>query len=149
MLLIPILDTTLVTVSRALSGRRAVQGGRDHSSHRLVAIGLSERRAVALLWVLAAIGGVLGIGVGNFSQKWSVLLTASAFLIGMVLFAAYLAGIRVYDEADVTGSRARSRRSSSSSCTSAASRRCCSTSAWWRCAITPRTGCASRIRTSS
>jgi UDP-GlcNAc:undecaprenyl-phosphate GlcNAc-1-phosphate transferase len=100
-LLIPILDTALVTVSRALSGRRADQGGRDHSSHRLVAIGLSERRAVALLWVLAAVGGVLGIGVGNFSQKWSVLLTASAFLIAMVLFVAYLAGIRVYDEADV------------------------------------------------
>jgi UDP-GlcNAc:undecaprenyl-phosphate/decaprenyl-phosphate GlcNAc-1-phosphate transferase len=100
-LLIPILDTVLVTISRSLSGRRADQGGRDHSSHRLVAIGLSERRAVALLWTLAAVGGVLGIGVGKFSQKWSVLLTASAFLVAMVLFAAYLAGIRVYDEADV------------------------------------------------
>ena len=100
-LLIPIFDTTLVAVSRSLSGRRAAQGGRDHSSHRLVAIGLSERRAVSLLWILAAIGGLLGIGVGNFAQKWSVLLTASAFLVGMVLFAAYLAGIRVYDDADV------------------------------------------------
>src|SRR5262249_54638015 len=56
-LLIPIFDTTLVTLSRWFSGRRASQGGRDHSSHRLVAIGLSERRAVALLWALAAIGG--------------------------------------------------------------------------------------------
>ena len=41
-LLIPIFDTTLVTVSRLLSGRSAAQGGRDHSSHRLVAIGLSR-----------------------------------------------------------------------------------------------------------
>ena len=56
-LLIPIFDTTLVTLSRWFSGRRASQGGRDHSSHRLVAIGLSERRAVALLWLLAAVGG--------------------------------------------------------------------------------------------
>ena len=46
-LLIPILDTTLVTVSRLLSGRAPSEGGRDHSSHRLVAIGLSERAAVA------------------------------------------------------------------------------------------------------
>ena len=66
-----------------------------------MAIGLSERRAVALLWILAGVGGALGIGVGQFGQKWSVLLAASAFLIGMVLFAAYLAGIRVYDDADV------------------------------------------------
>jgi UDP-GlcNAc:undecaprenyl-phosphate GlcNAc-1-phosphate transferase len=99
-LLIPIFDTTLVTVSRRVSGRRASQGGRDHSSHRLVAIGLSERRAVALLWTLAAIGGVLGVSVGNFGQKWTVLLVASAFLIGMVIFAAYLSGIRVYDDTD-------------------------------------------------
>jgi UDP-GlcNAc:undecaprenyl-phosphate/decaprenyl-phosphate GlcNAc-1-phosphate transferase len=100
-LLIPIFDTTLVTLSRWVSGRRASQGGRDHSSHRLVAIGLSERRAVALLWTLAGVGGALGIGVGNFGQKWSVLLIASSFLIAMVMFAAYLAGIRVYDDADV------------------------------------------------
>jgi UDP-GlcNAc:undecaprenyl-phosphate/decaprenyl-phosphate GlcNAc-1-phosphate transferase len=32
-----------------------------------------------------------------------VLLVASAFLIGMILFAAYLAGIRVYDDAEVRG----------------------------------------------
>jgi UDP-GlcNAc:undecaprenyl-phosphate GlcNAc-1-phosphate transferase len=97
-LLIPIFDTTLVTLSRSLSGRRAAQGGRDHSSHRLVAIGLSERRAVALLWALAAIGGILGIGVGRFGQSWSVFAVASAFLVGMVLFAAYLARIRVYED---------------------------------------------------
>jgi UDP-GlcNAc:undecaprenyl-phosphate GlcNAc-1-phosphate transferase len=99
-LLIPIFDTTLVTLSRWFSGRSAAQGGRDHSSHRLVAIGLSERRAVALLWTLSAIGGLLGIVVGSFGQKWSVLVVALAFLIGMTLFAAYLTGIRVYEDAD-------------------------------------------------
>ena len=104
-LLFPIFDTALVTASRWVSGRRASQGGRDHSSHRLVAIGLSERRAVTLLWTLAAIGGALGIGIGQFAQKWSVLLVTSAFMIGMVLFAAYLAGIRVYDDADVAARR--------------------------------------------
>ena len=100
-LLIPIFDTTLVTISRLVSGRSAAQGGRDHSSHRLVAIGLSERRAVAVLWALAAIGGALGIAVGTLGQHWSVLLFASAFLVAMELFAAYLTGIRVYDDEDI------------------------------------------------
>jgi UDP-GlcNAc:undecaprenyl-phosphate GlcNAc-1-phosphate transferase len=99
-LLIPIFDTTLVTLSRWRFGRRASQGGRDHSSHRLVAIGLSERRAVALLWLLAAIGGGLGIALDYFSQTWSA-LAAVAFVIGMILFAAYLAGIRVYGDDEV------------------------------------------------
>jgi UDP-GlcNAc:undecaprenyl-phosphate GlcNAc-1-phosphate transferase len=98
-LLIPIFDTTLVTLSRWFSGRRASQGGRDHSSHRLVAIGLSERHAVELLWLLAAVGGGLGIALEYLSHSWSA-LAVLAFLLGMALFAAYLAGIRVYDEAD-------------------------------------------------
>jgi UDP-GlcNAc:undecaprenyl-phosphate GlcNAc-1-phosphate transferase len=67
-----------------------------------VAIGLSERRAVLLLWVLAAVGGSLGIAIAQqeiFNKGWSV-LAALAFLAGMVWFAAYLAGIRVYDDTD-------------------------------------------------
>jgi len=105
-LMIPIFDTTLVTVSRLVSGRSAAQGGRDHSSHRLVAIGLSERRAVAVLWLLAAIGGAIGIAVNYVNQSWAA-LAALIFLVAMALFAAYLAGIRVYDQNDV---RVRERR---------------------------------------
>ena len=43
-LAVPILDTTLVTVVRLLDGRPISQGGRDHSSHRLVRFGLSEQQ---------------------------------------------------------------------------------------------------------
>ena len=101
-LLIPIFDTTLVTLSRWFVGRRASQGGRDHSSHRLVAIDLSERAAVALLWLLAAIGGAIGIALDFSSRSWSAwsIVAAAAFLVGMALFAAYLAGIRVYKDDD-------------------------------------------------
>jgi UDP-GlcNAc:undecaprenyl-phosphate GlcNAc-1-phosphate transferase len=99
-LLIPILDTTFVTLSRLMSGRPTSVGGRDHTSHRLVAIGLSERAAVMLLWVLAAAGGGIGI-VLHRSETWGVLL-AAAFLIAMTIFATYLGGIRVYEHSDAT-----------------------------------------------
>ena len=98
-LLIPIFDTTLVTLSRIVSGKAPSEGGRDHSSHRLVAIGLSERSAVALLWLLAAVGGALGIAVDFFSLTWSGLV-ASFFFIAMVIFAVYLSRVRVYEDAD-------------------------------------------------
>jgi UDP-GlcNAc:undecaprenyl-phosphate GlcNAc-1-phosphate transferase len=103
-LLIPILDTTLVTVMRKLSGRKASVGGRDHSSHRLVAIGLSERSAVTVLWMLAAIGGTIGIAIRFFAASWSV-LAVTLFVVGMTLFAVYLARIRVYDDAEQAPSR--------------------------------------------
>jgi UDP-GlcNAc:undecaprenyl-phosphate GlcNAc-1-phosphate transferase len=98
-LLIPIFDTTLVTVSRMLSGRSASVGGRDHSSHRLVAVGLSERAAVRVLWLLATLGGVVGLAARRWDSGWAGLITAM-FLLAMVIFAVYLANIRVYDDPD-------------------------------------------------
>ena len=99
-LLIPIFDTALVTIARLLAGRRPSQGGRDHSSHRLVAIGLPERKAVAVLWVLAASGGVIGISLRQPSRELSV-IAAGVFILAMAVFAVYLANVRVYD--DISG----------------------------------------------
>ena len=98
-LLIPIFDTTLVTFSRLLSGRPVSAGGRDHSSHRLVAIGLSERSAVGVLWTLAAAAGATGYALRRFADQGAWLFGA-VFLVAMVLFAAYLAQVRVYEEAE-------------------------------------------------
>jgi UDP-GlcNAc:undecaprenyl-phosphate/decaprenyl-phosphate GlcNAc-1-phosphate transferase len=96
-LLIPIFDTTLVTVSRVLSGRSPAMGGRDHSSHRLVAIGLSERSAVLVLYSLAAIGGIIGIALRSASDGIS-LAAGGVFLLAMCGFAVYLSRVHVYEE---------------------------------------------------
>ena len=53
-LALPIIDTSLVIVVRLAERRPIWQGGRDHISHRLVYIGLSEREAVGALLALAA-----------------------------------------------------------------------------------------------
>ena len=101
MLLVPILDTTLVTVSRLLSGRSAAQGGRDHTSHRLVAIGLSERAAVLVLWSLAALGGLFAVAIKYSGNGW-LSVGAALFVLGMAIFAVYLAHVRVYAEDEMT-----------------------------------------------
>src|ERR1044072_9177727 len=75
-LFIPIFDTTFVTILRKLSGRAASQGGRDHTSHRLVALGLSEKRAVLMLYGLAAVSGLLGVPVGRLKPDVSLALLA-------------------------------------------------------------------------
>jgi UDP-GlcNAc:undecaprenyl-phosphate GlcNAc-1-phosphate transferase len=98
LLLIPIFDTTLVTIMRLLSGRKPSQGGRDHSSHRLVAIGLSERRAVSVLWTLAALAGAIGWSLTR-NPAWSAPV-AILFVIAMVIFAVYLSRVRVYQDTD-------------------------------------------------
>jgi UDP-GlcNAc:undecaprenyl-phosphate GlcNAc-1-phosphate transferase len=95
-LFIPIFDTTFVTILRKLSGRAASQGGRDHTSHRLVALGMSERHAVWMLYGFAALSGVLAVMVQRV--KLDVSLAAIAgFTILLTLMGVYLAGVKVYD----------------------------------------------------
>lgn len=98
-LFIPIFDTTFVTVLRKLAGRAASQGGRDHTSHRLVALGLSEKRAVLLLYALAAVSGLLAIMVRQLKPDVGLALLA-IFTIGLTLLGVFLARARGYNEED-------------------------------------------------
>jgi UDP-GlcNAc:undecaprenyl-phosphate/decaprenyl-phosphate GlcNAc-1-phosphate transferase len=103
-LFIPIFDTTLVTVLRKLAGRAVRQGGRDHTSHRLVALGMSERTAVLMLYGFAALSGVLGLLVREMQFDLS-LAAISAFTVLLTLLGVYLAGVKVYDEGDAQAAR--------------------------------------------
>jgi len=98
-LFIPIFDTTFVTVLRKLSGRAASKGGRDHTSHRLVALGMSERNAVLMLYGFAAFSGLLALLVQR--ARFDISLAAIAgFTIVLTLVGVYLAGVKVYDQSE-------------------------------------------------
>jgi UDP-GlcNAc:undecaprenyl-phosphate GlcNAc-1-phosphate transferase len=96
-LFIPIFDTTFVTILRKLSGRAASQGGRDHTSHRLVALGLSEKSAVLMLYALAAGSGLLALLTRELKPDVSLALLV-IFTLGLTLLGVYLAGVKGYDE---------------------------------------------------
>jgi len=104
-LVIPIFDTALVSVIRKFSGRPISVGGKDHSSQRLVAVGLSERRAVLILYAVSLVSG--GIAYLLNRQGFSyTLFFISLFVIGMVLFGVYLSNVKVYsDDADISEDR--------------------------------------------
>ncbi len=88
-LVIPILDTTFVTLTRLLEGRAVSQGGRDHTSHGLVALGVSEERAVWILWTLAATGGGLGLFLRSASRT-EALFTGGIVLAVLALMGTYM-----------------------------------------------------------
>ena len=100
LVMIPIVDATLVALARLTRGSEA-GGGRAHSSHRLVALGLSERTAVGLLWLLAGVSGLIGVAADR-SRDGLAGLVAVVFTIGMALFAVYLARVRVHDSSGAT-----------------------------------------------
>jgi UDP-GlcNAc:undecaprenyl-phosphate/decaprenyl-phosphate GlcNAc-1-phosphate transferase len=94
-LAIPIFDTTLVTILRILHGRPVSQGGRDHSSHRLVSLGLSERRAVTILYVIAASTGLVSLLLPRLPASLVVLCVLLAVL-AIYYFGTTLGSVVVY-----------------------------------------------------
>lgn len=94
---IPIMDTTLVTIKRIISGRRIDQGGRDHTSHRLVALGLSERNAVLTLYVISGVWG--GLCILMFKTQINDLFLCIIMLaVFSVVFSLLLSKVKVYNE---------------------------------------------------
>ncbi|MDP8924856.1 MAG: hypothetical protein M3O34_18550 [Chloroflexota bacterium] len=96
---LPILDTTLVTIVRSLHRRPISLGGRDHLSHRLVALGLTERSAVLVLYAVSAAFGVLAVASNHLDGMLSLLL-GSLLALGVGFFGIYLGQVRIYTEAD-------------------------------------------------
>jgi UDP-GlcNAc:undecaprenyl-phosphate GlcNAc-1-phosphate transferase len=102
-LAIPILDTTLVTIARLVEKRPVTQGGRDHTSHRLVYYGLSETKAVLLLAIVAS-------AIGATALAYNVLdngrLTAVGVLVTFVLlvqFGSFLSDLEERSRRGVEG----------------------------------------------
>lgn len=92
--LLPILDTALVSITRLLRGQSPAMGGTDHTSHRLVAFGLSERQAVFVLYGITIISGLASIGLESLDYDLSLVLIP-ILLILLSLFVAYLSRIKV------------------------------------------------------
>ena len=102
-LAIPILDTTLVTIARVVEKRPVTQGGRDHTSHRLVYYGLSETKAVLLLAIVAS-------AIGATALAYNVLdngrLTSVGVLLTFVLlvqFGSFLSDLEERSRRGVEG----------------------------------------------
>jgi len=80
---VPILDTALAIARRAARGAPLFAGDRDHLHHRLVAAGLTPRRASLALVALSAVHAAVAVGVAGASGIRPVLL-----LLGLALVDA-------------------------------------------------------------
>ena len=103
-LAVPILDTTFVTVTRLLEGRPVSKGGKDHTSHGLVALGISEERVVWLVWGLAAGGGLIGLSIRSVSRPVAYALGGSLLvlltLLGLYLLSSRMSTLERSEKAD-------------------------------------------------
>jgi UDP-GlcNAc:undecaprenyl-phosphate GlcNAc-1-phosphate transferase len=84
---LPLLDTTLVVISRRRGGRPVLSGGRDHLTHRLRAM-LGSTRAV--VFALASVQAVLCMMALGLSQVGIV------FTLGAAVALLVMAGVTIF-----------------------------------------------------
>jgi UDP-GlcNAc:undecaprenyl-phosphate GlcNAc-1-phosphate transferase len=80
---VPIFDTTLVVLSRIRRHERVFRAGHDHTYHRLVARGLDNTRAVAVMHIAAVGLGCLGFIALNLAPLYANALFFAACLFGL------------------------------------------------------------------
>ena len=99
---VTIFDTTLVTISRARRGFLPfTTPGKDHAAHRLANLGLGQRGAVLMLYVLGAFGGGIAVLIGYLS-------TRGALYVGLASIAIILGGVCYLERAPYEKQRRKS-----------------------------------------
>jgi len=97
---IPIVDTGFVSFMRKLFSRPISQGGKDHSSHRMVAIGLSEKKAVLVLYGFSVASGLIALAIRHLNVSLTLVLIAF-YLLFVLFFWIYLGRVKVYSEKSI------------------------------------------------
>jgi UDP-GlcNAc:undecaprenyl-phosphate GlcNAc-1-phosphate transferase len=93
---VALFDTTLVTVARLAHGRNPLSGGRDHTSHRLVRVGLPVRGAVGLIYTGAVTLGWLALIMSRVDRGTGFILMSLVLSLA-ALFGVVLGTVPVYD----------------------------------------------------
>ena len=83
--IIPIVDTTTVTIKRLRKGNSPFVGGRDHTTHHLSYLGLTEKQVGAVIALISIISSAIVIYVISSITKWTHLYT--------VIFIAYFVAV--------------------------------------------------------
>jgi UDP-GlcNAc:undecaprenyl-phosphate GlcNAc-1-phosphate transferase len=96
LLAVPIFDTIVVATSRIIHGRSPIVGGRDHTSHRLVFIGVSVPAAVACNYIAAASAGCFALVLSRLDLATGGILAGWILLVSIAL-GILLARIPVYE----------------------------------------------------
>ena len=89
--LIPLVDTTTVTINRLLKKKSPFVGGKDHTTHHLSYAGLSDRKLVILLTSISVIAIACSVYIINFVSDLSIvqaiLFTSFAVIVFIILYS--------------------------------------------------------------
>lgn len=85
LLVVPIADLVLAVIRRTRAGRSPFSPDKQHLHHRLLEIGHSQRRAVLIMWMWAALvaGSTVVISLYTGPLMWSSIAVATVLAVGL------------------------------------------------------------------
>ena len=81
---LPIFDTAFAFIRRIAHGQSPMHADRGHIHHRLIDMGLSQKQAVATLYVISAILGLSAVVLTTGGEQKAMLLFAALCIVGVV-----------------------------------------------------------------
>ncbi len=99
--IVPLIDTTTVTIRRLMRKQSPFVGGRDHITHHLVYFGLNDRQVAITLITISVVSIPIALAIITEQIEWNWIVTFSAFayfaLVFGVIQVVYNIGKRRHD----------------------------------------------------
>ena len=86
--IVPIVDTTTVTIKRLSKGNSPFVGGKDHTTHHLAYLGFSEKQVAAIIALISIASSVLVVYAMSSIKVWSHWYTILFLAYFLIVFAA-------------------------------------------------------------
>ena len=102
---LPLFNTAFVFILRIIKGKNPMERDRGHFHDRLIGMGLSQKQAVAVLYVVSGILGLAAVVITTSGEMRALLLVVAvlaAWLIGMSMGAARRSGKTAPKEPEAT-----------------------------------------------
>jgi len=97
----PLFDTIFVSAQRFANGRPISLGGRDHTSHRLVLLGLSEKHAVCWLYAITLWFGLISVWGSLTRDLLQAISLAVLSVTALIVLGRFLSEVQVYSEREL------------------------------------------------
>ena len=88
---LPILDTTFAIIRRKMSGVPIFQPDKGHLHHRLLALGMTQKQAVLIMYFVSMILGIVALFVANVSYKTGIVTVL--VVLAVIIYSAKRIGI--------------------------------------------------------
>ena len=92
-LAVPLADTVFAFIRRIVHGQSPFHADRGHFHHRLLALGMSQKQAVAVLYGVSAVLGLIAVLMTGRSVVLRIVCIAAAFLISITIWLLVLHSI--------------------------------------------------------